>query len=204
MLKEHEQLWLQLRHMYGYLLKVYAFYVAALGATVAVTITLLSENAKRTEVKALLTSPEHLPGFFVVPSLVLLVALGATLLLHIMKFRNVSTEYAEALNAIRRGFYEHDVAVQPYLALPRGGFPGSKWWNVDAISFGSVAFFSGILAGCLVLFAMIRLAESPAFQCGALAGVVVFIGWCIGWAVLWGMLVPPHRHPIGRSDTEKC
>jgi hypothetical protein len=76
LLKEHEQIWLQLRHMYGYLLKVYAFYVAVLGATFAATIKLLADSARGTD---LLASPTQLPAFFVASSVTLLVVLASIL-----------------------------------------------------------------------------------------------------------------------------
>jgi hypothetical protein len=80
-----------------------------------------------------------------VPTIVLLAVLAIAVLLHVVKLRTVSTEYADAFNAIRRAFLEHDAQMEPYLTLPRGLFPGNKWWNIDFFSYASVVVFSRLL-----------------------------------------------------------
>jgi hypothetical protein len=189
LLKDHEQLWLQLRHMYGYLLKVYAFYVAVFGATFAATIKLLSDRARGTDPTALLASPWTLPAWFVESSVVLIVLLTTTLLLHTVKHRVVSTEYADALNAIRLAFVEHDAQMARYLKLPTGPFGNSKWWNIDFFSYAAVDVLSGLLLASVGLYLAYANMSSPAV-CGSLLVVVVLGLWCVPWLVLWSSQLP--------------
>jgi hypothetical protein len=170
--------------MYGYLLKVYAFYVAVLGATFAATIKLLSDGTEKQG--GLLASPTQLPAFFIGPTIVLLIVLAISVLLHVVKLRTVSTEYADALNAIRRAFLEHDAQMEPYLTLPKGLFPGNKWWNIDFFSYASVAVFSGLLLASLSLFAAVNIYS------GIVAGVLLIV-WSTWWVCLWNKLVPTRR-----------
>ena len=144
LLKEYEQLWLQLRDMYNYLLKVYGFYITVLGAAIAGTVTLLHTETG-------VQSPLSLPTFFVVASIGVLVILAATLMLHVAKLRSVATEYLNALNRIRRGFCELDQPVDTYLNLDAKDFTGSKWRNIDFYSYASVALLSGLLLAALDL-----------------------------------------------------
>jgi hypothetical protein len=189
LLKEHDQLWAEIRHMYGYLGKVYALYVAALGAILAATITLLSQAGRQAGVGGpLLVSPVQLPAFFVVPSTLLLVVLSATLLLHILKFRLVAIEYTTAMNSIRRAFHDHDEAVRPYLELPKQPFTGRKWWNADFFSYASATFLSALLTGSLGGYLSLRL-DAPA-SCSSLVAASLLIAWSGLWICLWRCKVP--------------
>jgi hypothetical protein len=123
-----------------------------------------------------------------VPSIVLLVALGATLMLHVVKFRTVAIEYTDALNDVRRAFHDHDTAVQGYLKLPTTPFAVSRWWNADFFSYSSVTFFSGLLLASLGWF--VSLSFNVPSVCRILIGAGLGILWSVLWVGLWKCKVP--------------
>lgn len=195
LLKEYEQLMLEIRHMYGYLLKVYGFYITVLGVVIAGAATLLHTEEE-------IRSPLTLPPFFVVASIVVLVILAATLMLYIAKLRSVATGYVNALNRIRRGFFENDrPIVDPYLDLPIEDFSGSKWrnrgfwWNIDFFSYASVAVLSGLLLAAGSLFVAVSV-------CSVTVAAVLFVLWGGLWVGIWaiGSKPRPGRHS-GRSTS---
>ena len=192
LLKEYEQLWLQLRDMYNYLLKVYGFYITVLGAAIAGTVTLLHTETG-------VQSPLSLPTFFVVASIGVLVILAATLMLHVAKLRSVATEYLNALNRIRRGFCELDQPVDTYLNLDAKDFTGSKWRNIDFYSYASVALLSGLLLAALDLFLSYKREMLPPLFCVVSLGVILIMVWCAAWVGIWPRASKPRLSRHGAS-----
>ena len=115
LLKEYEQVWLMLRHIYRVQDRAMALYLALLAAIAAWVNSLPTDPEK---LKPALEGPGR-PGAFWFVAFLLFVMLSATLLILLARWWVLSVEYTSALNKIRAAFESNDPALTPFLLLPR-------------------------------------------------------------------------------------